>query len=145
MGHIGLTPQSSGAQGGFRAQGRTAESARAIIEDAWAVYEAGAFSMLVEGVPPEVTAIIRQELPIPIYGIGAGDCDGQVMICSDILGLFQAFTPKFVKRYGDVAGEYRKVFAAYIADVRGGTFPGDEHVYRMVAGEAAKLAADRSR
>ncbi len=140
MGHIGLTPQSSGAQGGFRAQGRTAESARAIIEDARAVYAAGAFSMLVEGVPPEVTAMIRREVPIPVYGIGAGDCDGQVMICSDILGLFQAFTPKFVKRYGDVADAYRKVFAAYIDDVRGGTFPGEEHVYRMVAGEADKLA-----
>ncbi|MEE4315076.1 MAG: 3-methyl-2-oxobutanoate hydroxymethyltransferase [Desulfofustis sp.] len=141
MGHIGLTPQSSGAQGGFRAQGRTADSAQAIIDDAHAVYEAGAFSMLVEGVPPEVTKIIRDELPIPIYGIGAGDCDGQVMICSDILGLFQAFTPKFVKRYGDVAGEYRKVFAAYIDEVRQGVFPGDEHVYKMVEGEAAKLAA----
>lgn len=141
MGHIGLTPQSSGAQGGFRAQGRTADSAKAIIDDAYAVYEAGAFSMLVEGVPPEVTRIIRDELPIPIYGIGAGDCDGQVMICSDILGLFQAFTPKFVKRYGDVAGEYRKVFAAYIDEVRQGVFPGDEHVYKMVEGEAAKLAA----
>jgi 3-methyl-2-oxobutanoate hydroxymethyltransferase len=140
MGHIGLTPQSSGAQGGFRAQGRTADSAQAIIDDAHAVYEAGAFSMLVEGVPPEVTKIIRDELPIPIYGIGAGDCDGQVMICSDSLGLFQAFTPKFVKRYGDVAGEYRKVFAAYIDEVRQGVFPGDEHVYKMVEGEAAKLA-----
>lgn len=141
MGHIGLTPQSSGAQGGFRAQGRTADSAQAIIDDAHAVYEAGAFSMLVEGVPPEVTKIIRDELPIPIYGIGAGDCDGQVMICSDILGLFQAFTPKFVKRYGDVAGEYRKVFAAYIDEVRQGVFPGDEHVYKMVEGEAVKLTA----
>lgn len=139
MGHVGLTPQSAGAQGGFRAQGRTAESARAIIEDARAVYESGAFSLLVEGVPPEVTRLICDDLPIPVYGIGAGDCDGQVMICSDILGLFQAFTPKFVKRYGDVAGEYRKVFAAYINDVRNGDFPGEEHVYRMIEGETDKL------
>lgn len=140
MGHVGLTPQSSGAQGGFRAQGRTADSARAIIEDARAVYEAGAFSVLVEGVPPEVTRAIMREIPIPVYGIGAGDCDGQVMICSDILGLFQAFTPKFVKRYGNVAEEYRKVFAAYIDDVRNGTFPDEEkHVYRMIDGEAEKL------
>ncbi|WP_372678988.1 3-methyl-2-oxobutanoate hydroxymethyltransferase [Desulfosarcina sp.] len=145
MGHVGLTPQSSGAMGGFRAQGRTADSAKAIIEDAKAVYEAGAFAVLVEGVPPEVTRAICKELPIPVYGIGAGDCDGQVMICSDILGLFQAFTPKFVKRYGNVADEYRKVFAAYIADVRNGTFPSDEHVYRMIAGEAAKLEADGSK
>lgn len=143
MGHVGLTPQSSGAQGGFRAQGRTAKSARAIIEDARAVYEAGAFSVLVEGVPPEVTQAIMAEIPIPVYGIGAGDCDGQVMICSDILGLFQAFTPKFVKKYGDVAGEYRKVFAAYIDDVRNGTFPGKEHVYGMVKGEADKLTGNR--
>ena len=139
MGHVGLTPQSAGAQGGFRAQGRTAESAQAIIEDARAVYESGAFSLLVEGVPPEVTRLICDDLPIPVYGIGAGDCDGQVMICSDILGLFQAFTPKFVKRYGDVAGEYRKVFAAYIDDVRNGEFPGEEHVYRMIEGETDKL------
>lgn len=142
MGHVGLTPQSSGAQGGFRAQGRTADSAKAIIEDARAVYEAGAFSVLVEGVPPEVTQAIMEEIPIPVYGIGAGDCDGQVMICSDILGLFQAFTPKFVKRYGNVADEYRKVFSAYIDDVRKGTFPGKEHTYGMIEGEADKLKRD---
>lgn len=143
MGHVGLTPQSSGAQGGFRAQGRTAESARAIIEDARAVHEAGAFAVLVEGVPPEVTQAIMAEIPIPVYGIGAGDCDGQVMICSDILGLFQAFTPKFVKKYGNVADEYRKVFSAYIDDVRKGTFPSKEHVYGMVKGEADKLTGNR--
>jgi 3-methyl-2-oxobutanoate hydroxymethyltransferase len=142
MGHVGLTPQSSSALGGFKAQGRTAEGARAVIEDAKAVYEAGAFSVLVEGVPPEVTRVIRREIPIPVYGIGAGDCDGQVMIVSDILGLFQAFTPKFVKRYGNEADEYRKVFAAYIEEVRNGVFPGEEHVYRMVEGEAEKLAAE---
>jgi 3-methyl-2-oxobutanoate hydroxymethyltransferase len=142
MGHVGLTPQSSSALGGFKAQGRTAESARAVIEDAKAVYEAGAFSVLVEGVPPEVTRIICREIPIPVYGIGAGDCDGQVMICSDILGLFQAFTPKFVKKYGNVADEYRKVFAAYVKEVRSGLFPAEEHVYRMAEGEAVKLAAE---
>ncbi|MCK9362938.1 MAG: 3-methyl-2-oxobutanoate hydroxymethyltransferase [Syntrophales bacterium] len=140
MGHIGLTPQSSGALGGFKAQGRTAAAAEAIVEDAIAVCEAGAFSVLVEGVPPEVTVAIRRNVPVPVYGIGAGDCDGQIMVCSDILGLFQAFTPKFVKRYGNVAEEYRKVFAAYSEDVRKGAFPGEEHVYRMAEGEAAKLA-----
>ena len=145
MGHVGLTPQSAGAMGGFRAQGRTAEAARAVVNDAKAVFEAGAFSVLVEGVPPEVTQVIRREVPIPVYGIGGGDCDGQVMICSDILGLFQAFTPKFVKRYGDVAGAYRKVFAAYIEDVRSGVFPGDEYVYRMAEGEAEKLAEEWNR
>lgn len=141
MGHIGLTPQSSGALGGFKAQGRTAETASAIIEDARAVYEAGAFSMLIEAVPPEVTKIIADELPIPIYGIGAGDCDGQVMIVSDILGVFQAFTPKFVKKYANLGQEMLNVFEAYIKDVREGRFPAAEHTYKMVEGELDKLQA----
>ncbi len=143
MGHIGLTPQSSGALGGFKAQGRTAETAAAIIEDARAVYEAGAFSMLIEAVPPEVTKIIADELPIPIYGIGAGDCDGQVMIVSDILGVFQAFTPKFVKKYANLGQEMLNVFEAYIKDVREGRFPAAEHTYKMVEGELDKLQAQR--
>jgi len=146
MGHIGLTPQSTGALGGFKAQGRSAEAALAIMEDAQAVYEAGAFSMLVEAVPPEVTQIIAQELPIPIYGIGAGvDCDGQVMIVSDILGIFQAFTPKFVKKYANLGAEMSKVFEAYIQDVRTGKFPAEEHTYRMIDGELKKLTALRKK
>jgi len=139
MGHIGLTPQSSSALGGFKAQGRTADAAMATIEDAWALYEAGAWSVLVEAVPPEVTKIMADELPIPIYGIGAGDCDGQVMICSDILGVFQAFTPKFVKKYADIGGEMLKVFESYSADVRAGEFPAAEHTYKMIDGELDKL------
>jgi 3-methyl-2-oxobutanoate hydroxymethyltransferase len=142
MGHVGLTPQSAGAIGGFKAQGRTVETARAVISDAKAVYEAGAFSILAEGIPPEVTQVIRRQIPIPVYGIGAGHCDGQVMICSDILGLFQAFTPKFVKRYGNLADSYREVFTSYIEDVRTGKFPGEEHVYKMADGEAEKLASE---
>jgi 3-methyl-2-oxobutanoate hydroxymethyltransferase len=146
MGHVGLTPQSTAALGGFRAQGRTAESARAIIEDAQAVFEAGAFALLVEAVPPEVTRVITAELPIPVYGIGAGaDCDGQVMIVSDILGIFQAFTPKFVKKYADLGKEMQRVFEAYIKDVRTGVFPAAEHTYGMVAGEMEKLAAMRKK
>jgi 3-methyl-2-oxobutanoate hydroxymethyltransferase len=146
MGHVGLTPQSTAALGGFRAQGRTAESARAIIADAQAVFEAGAFALLVEAVPPEVTAVITTELPIPVYGIGAGaDCDGQVMIVSDILGIFQAFTPKFVKKYANLGDEMQKVFEAYIKDVRTGVFPAAEHTYGMVAGEMEKLAAMRKK
>jgi len=140
MGHVGLTPQSAGAMGGFRAQGRTADSAKTIIDDAIAVYEAGAFSLVVEGVPPEVTLHICEAVPIPVYGIGAGHCDGQVMVCSDILGLSQTFTPKFVKQYGNLAQEYRNVFTAYIDDVRKGAFPGEEHVYHMIEGEADKLS-----
>jgi 3-methyl-2-oxobutanoate hydroxymethyltransferase len=140
MGHLGLTPQSSSALGGFKAQGRTAETAIAVIEDARIIYEAGAFSILIEAVPPEVTQIIRDELPIPIYSIGAGiHADGQVMIVSDIVGHFQAFTPKFVKRYGNVAGEISKSFDSYIREVKEGEFPGEEHAYRMIEGELPKL------
>ncbi len=100
MGHIGLTPQSSGQLGGFKAQGRTAETAMELIEDAEAIEKAGAFALLVEAVPPEVNKIMRDALSIPVYSIGAGiHADGQLMICSDVLGIFQAFTPKFVKKY----------------------------------------------
>ena len=145
MGHIGLTPQSSTALGGFKAQGRNAESAMATIEDAWAVYEAGAFAVLVEAVPPEVTKIIRDELPIPVYGIGAGPCDGQVMICSDILGVFQAFTPKFVKKYANLGAEMKKVFEEYVKEVKDTSFPAPEHTYSMLEGELDKLAAMRKK
>jgi len=141
MGHLGLTPQSANALGGFKAQGLTADSAIDVIEDARAVHAAGAFSILIEGVPPEVTEIIRDELPIPIYSIGAGaPADGQLMIISDIVGHFQAFTPKFVKRYGDVAGEISKSVTTYIDEVKNGQFPGEEHCYRMKPGEPEKLA-----
>ena len=100
MGHIGLTPQSSGQLGGFKAQGRTAETALDVLKDARAVEEAGAFSLLMEAAPPEVCKIIREELKIPAYSIGEGiHADGQLMISSDVLGIFQAFTPKFVKKY----------------------------------------------
>lgn len=140
MGHLGLTPQSSNVLGGFKAQGRTAETALEVIGDARVIHEAGAFAILIEAVPPEVTRLVREELPIPIYGIGAGaHVDGQLMICSDIIGHFQAFTPKFVKRYGDVAGEIARSFASYIQEVKDGTFPGEEHVYSMLDGELPKL------
>ena len=140
MGHLGLTPQSSNALGGFKAQGRTAETAMDVIEDARIIHEAGAFSILIEAVPPEVTQIVRDELPIPIYSIGAGvHADGQLMIVSDVVGHFQAFTPKFVKRFGDVAGEISKALGAYVEEVREGTFPAEEHAYKMVEGELPKL------
>ena len=140
MGHIGLTPQSSGQLGGFKAQGRTAETALELIEDARAIQAAGAFSLLVEAVPPEVCQIIRDDLKIPVYGIGAGvEADGQVMICSDILGIFQAFTPKFVKKYDNLGERTLKVFTQYAKEVRSGEFPQEEHTYKMVEGELAKL------
>jgi 3-methyl-2-oxobutanoate hydroxymethyltransferase len=140
MGHIGLTPQSSGQLGGFKAQGRTAESAMELLEDAVAVEEAGAFALLVEAVPPEVTKLIRDTLKIPVYGIGAGvHTDGEVMICSDILGIFQAFTPKFVKRYANLGQEMVRAFREYAEEVRQRKFPGPEHSYSMLEGEASKL------
>jgi 3-methyl-2-oxobutanoate hydroxymethyltransferase len=141
MGHIGLTPQSSGQLGGFKAQGLTVESAKLVIEDALAVEGAGAHFLLVEAVAPEVTRIIHQRLRIPVYSIGAGPhCDGQVLIVSDLLGMFEAFTPKFVKRYANLAEEIRGAFAAYVDEVRSGTFPGPEHAYHMLKGEAERLA-----
>jgi 3-methyl-2-oxobutanoate hydroxymethyltransferase len=142
MGHIGLTPQSSGQLGGFKAQGRTAETALELIMDARAIQEAGAFALLVEAVPPEVCKIIRDEVAIPVYSIGAGvDADGQVMIVSDILGLFQAFTAKFVKKYANLADDTIKALEAYVKDVRDSRFPEDKHAYRMVEGELEKLMA----
>jgi len=142
MGHIGLTPQSSGQLGGFKAQGRTAETALELIQDAKAIQEAGGFSLLIEAVPPEVCKIIRDELAIPVYSIGAGiDADGQVMIVSDVLGIFQAFTPKFVKKYANLGEETLKALSVYADDVRAGRFPETQHTYNMVEGELPKLVA----
>ena len=135
MGHIGLTPQSSGQLGGFKAQGRDPESARELIADALAVQEAGAWSLLLEAVPPELTAFLAKKLTIPVYSIGAGaPCDGQLLICGDMLGLFQAFTPKFVKKYAQLAELETEAFRAYVEDVKSGAFPGDEHVYHILPG-----------
>jgi 3-methyl-2-oxobutanoate hydroxymethyltransferase len=131
IGHIGLTPQSSGFLGGFKAQGRTVQSAQGVIEDAQAVYEAGAKALLIEAVPPEVTAFLCELLPIPVYSIGAGHADGQLIICGDMLGMFQAFTPKFVKKYANVAEVEINAMKDYISDVRTKAFPGNEHVYHI--------------
>ena len=131
MGHIGLTPQSSGQLGGFKAQGRDVKSARELIKDALAVQEAGAYSLLLEAVPPELSKFLQQKLDIPVYSIGAGPCDGQLLICGDMLGLFQAFTPKFVKQYANVAEIEINAFKEYINDVKTGKFPTDDHVYHI--------------
>jgi 3-methyl-2-oxobutanoate hydroxymethyltransferase len=141
-GHIGLTPQSSGQLGGHKAQGRTAESAELLIKDALAVQEAGAQLLLLEAVPPELSSFIAKKLTIPVYGIGAGlDTDGQLLIISDLVGQFQAFTPKFVKKYCDVARVYIDAVSAYIKDVKAKEFPADEHCYHIMKGEAEKIAA----
>lgn len=140
VGHIGLTPQSSGVLGGHKAQGRTAEAAKLVVQDALAVEKAGAQMILVEAVPPEVTHYIHQILSIPLLSIGAGlHCDGQLLIVSDMIGQFQAFTPKFVKKYCNVAEIIIKAMADYCEDVRAGGFPGEEHCYRMMEGEESKF------
>jgi 3-methyl-2-oxobutanoate hydroxymethyltransferase len=141
-GHIGLTPQSSGQLGGHKAQGRTLESAKLVVEDARALYEAGVQLLLVEAVPPEVASFIRDELPIPVLGIGAGEAvDGQLLIVSDVLGTFQAFTPKFVKKYADLAGISTAALTEYVKDVRAAAFPEEAHCYHMLEGEHEKFTA----
>ena len=140
VGHIGLTPQSSAQLGGFKPQGNTAEQAVALLEDAKAVEAAGCSLLLVEGVPPETGKIITETLSIPVYGIGAGPyCDGQVLIVSDMLGLFEIFTPKFVKKYTNLAEVMREAFREYAREIREGKFPTPEHCYKMRAGEKEKL------
>ena len=141
-GHIGLTPQSSGQLGGHKAQGRTVESARLVIEDALAVQEAGAQLILLEAIPPEVAGFIARKLTIPVYSIGAGpECDGQLLIIADLIGQFQAFSPKFVKKYADVASVVTNAMKAYVDDVQAGAFPADEHCYHMIEGEKEKFDA----
>ena len=142
MGHIGLTPQSSGQLGGHKAQGRTAELAEVVVQDALAVQEAGAHMILLEAIPPEVGEYVASTLRIPALSIGAGPaCDGQLLIVSDLIGQFQAFTPKFVKKYCNVAELVTKAMKDYCDDVRKGAFPEEQHCYRMLEGEEAKFAA----
>jgi 3-methyl-2-oxobutanoate hydroxymethyltransferase len=139
-GHIGLTPQSSGQLGGHKAQGRTVESAQVVIEDALAIEEAGVHMLLLEAVPPEVAEFITKKLSIPVLSIGAGpECDGQVLIVSDMIGQFQAFTPKFVKKYANIAEVVTAAMREYVKDVRVGSFPADEHCYHMLKGEDVKF------
>jgi 3-methyl-2-oxobutanoate hydroxymethyltransferase len=141
IGHIGLTPQSSGQLGGHKAQGRTAETAKMVVEDAIAVQDGGAKMLLVEAVPPEVTKYIWETLEIPVLSIGAGPhCDGQLLIVSDLIGQFQAFTPKFVKKYCDVAQVITDAMAQYVKEVKEVSFPDeDKYCYHMVEGEEAKF------
>ena len=142
IGHIGLTPQSSGQLGGHKAQGRTLDAAKMVLEDAIAVQDAGAKMLLVEAVPPEVTSHIHATLSIPVYSIGAGvHCDGQLLIVSDLIGQFQAFTPKFVKKYCNVAEIITRAMQDYCNDVRTAKFPTDEYCYRMIEEEGKKFAS----
>ncbi len=130
MGHIGLTPQSVHAMGGFRVQGRSAESAERLLEDAQALEAAGAFSLLLEGIPAALGARITSAVSIPTVGIGAGpDCDGQVLVCYDFLGMYPELRPRFVKRFAEVGASIVDATRAYVAEVRGGAFPSDAHSF----------------
>ncbi|WP_109209534.1 MULTISPECIES: 3-methyl-2-oxobutanoate hydroxymethyltransferase [Microbacterium] len=138
--HVGLTPQTAVALGGLRAQGRTAESASRIVREALAVQEAGASVLVIEAVPAEVAAVVLPALEIPVIGIGAGPADGQVLVLHDLLGITEGKTAAFVKRYASVGPDMVAGVEAYAREVRGGVFPGPEHVYAAtdVAIEAAR-------
>lgn len=140
VGHVGLTPQSVTALGGYRAQGRTAEAALAVIDDALALQEAGCALIVVEAVPSEVTALVVERLRIPVIGIGAGaDADGQVLVWHDLLGIYDGPAAKFVKRYAEVRAASLAGVAEYAREVRSGAYPAPEHGYGMPADEVAKL------
>ncbi|HKB80873.1 MAG TPA: 3-methyl-2-oxobutanoate hydroxymethyltransferase [Thermoanaerobaculia bacterium] len=124
MGHIGLTPQSVNVVGGFKLQGKNSDDARRLIDEAIALEHAGCFSIVLECVPEELAAVITERVSIPTIGIGAGpSCDGQVLVFHDVLGMYDALSPKFVRRYGDIGGQMREAIAHYLDDVRGGRFP----------------------
>ena len=132
MGHIGLTPQSVNAFGGFKVQGKDEQAAKKLIEDAIAVEKAGAFAVVLEGVPSKLVALITEKLSIPTIGIGAGvDCDGQILVYQDMLGMFSDFTPKFVKKYETLGEKMKIAFETYIEEVKNGVFPAEEHGFKI--------------
>lgn len=132
MGHVGLTPQHVARFGGFKAQGKSAEATKALIEDAQAVEEAGAFCVVLEAIPVEAAELITQAVSIPTIGIGAGNVtDGQILVYHDVLGLFDRFTPKFVRQYAKLGVKSTKAFEEYCDDVRRGRFPGEKNTIYM--------------
>ena len=132
MGHVGLTPQSATVLGGFKAQGRSAEQARRLFDEALALEAAGCFALVLEAVPAVVSARITEALRIPTIGIGAGaPCDGQVLVWHDLLGLYAGRTPRFVKQYASLGVEIERALGEYVADVRSGAFPEERHTYAM--------------
>ncbi len=141
MGHLGLTPQSINLLGGFRPQGRSAETAERLLQDALLLEEAGCFSLVLESIPGRLAEEVSRKLTIPTIGIGAGAlCDGQVLVVHDLLGLFDRFTPKFVKKYADLHGEMQRAFSGYIADVSARRFPAAEHTVEMPEEEWEKFS-----
>ena len=141
MGHLGLTPQFTAKLGGLKAQGKSFEAAKALLEQAKEVEKAGAFAVLIEGVPAIVGKLIRDNLTIPALGIGAGSyMDGQLLIYADMLGLYEDFTPKFVKKYANIGQDIKNAFTRYNNEIKNGTFPVDEeHSYKIKEDEAKKI------
>lgn len=132
MAHLGLTPQSINAFGGFKVQGKNEAAARRLIDDARAVEEAGAFALVLECVPAKLAKIISEQLTIPTIGIGAGaGCDGQILVYQDMLGMFSDYTPKFVKRFAEVGSVMKEAFANYIKEVQAETYPAEEHTFKI--------------
>ena len=145
MGHLGLTPQRVNQFGGFRPQGRTAQAARRLLQDALLLQELGCFSLVLESVPARLSSYISERLDIPTIGIGAGaGCDGQVLVSHDLLGLFERFTPRFVKKYADLHGEMLRAFQAYMQDVETLAFPAEEHTVEMPENEWQAFLAETS-
>ena len=141
-GHIGITPQSVSALGGFGAQGRTMEGALALLEDALALQDAGVAAIVLEGLPAEAGKLITERLHIPTIGTGAGPhCDAQCLNYMDVLGIYQMFTPKFVKRYAMLGDEIKSALGTFFTEIRDGSYPAPEHCYGMREGEQARLAA----
>lgn len=143
VGHIGLTPQTATALGGMRAQGRSVASAERLVDEALAVQDAGAFCIVIEAVPAEITAVLRAVLDVPLIGIGAGPADGQVLVLHDLLGVTEGKTAKFVKQYGTIGDDTVAAITAYASEVRSAAFPGDEHRYAARA-DAVDAARDRA-
>ncbi|MBA3841821.1 MAG: 3-methyl-2-oxobutanoate hydroxymethyltransferase [Actinobacteria bacterium] len=140
MGHVGLTPQSATKLGGFKAQGRTSDAAKRLYDDALALQEAGAFAVVLEAVPAEVAERVSHALAVPTIGIGAGSgTDGQVLVWHDMLGMYAGHTPRFVKRYAEIAGEIGDAVAQYASEVRTGAFPEERHTYGISADELARF------
>lgn len=144
MGHLGLTPQSVNQFGGFRPQGRTAAAAGRLVEDALILQDAGCFSLVLESIPARLAQSISQQLEIPTIGIGAGaGCDGQVLVAHDVLGLFERFTPKFVRQYAHLYQEMLQAFTVYKTEVEAGLFPGPEHCIEMPEAEWQAFVASQ--
>lgn len=140
MAHIGLTPQSVNALGGFKVQGKDEKAAKALIEAAKAVEKAGAFAVVLECVPAKLAEIVTKELNIPTIGIGAGaQCDGQVLVYQDMIGMFSGFTPKFVKKYANIGDMMKEAFEEYNKEVKNGSFPSQEHTFKISEDAIEKL------